>query len=563
MSNVAVIGLGIMGLPMAINLVNAGHTVTGFNRSQDKIDKLVSEGGRGATSIADAVKDADVVITMVPDSPDVEGVVGGPDGVFANAKAGALWIDASSIRPDVAKRLADDAQAAGIRALDAPVSGGEQGAIDAALSIMVGGDAADFEAAQDVLNAVGKTIVHVGPSGSGQTVKAANQLIVAVNIEVLGEAIAFLEAYGVDTDAALKVLGGGLAGSKVLDQKGQKMLDRNFDPGFRLALHHKDLGIVTSAAREANVAVPLGAVVAQLVAATVNQGDGGLDHSGLFKQVLQLSGRKYEAASPVRSRKAPAPPAHRPSGGTSTRTRRPPSWITTPAPPKVPREAAGPSFSTPKNRLPRSTPMTKMRTVDAAVAILEKEGATEAFGLPGAAINPFYSAMRNHGGIRHTLARHVEGASHMADGYSRAQDGNIGICVGTSGPAGTDMITGLYAAWADSIPMLCITGQAPVAKLHKEDFQAVDIESIAKPVTKMAMTVLEPGQVPGAFQKAFQLMRSGRPGPVLLDLPIDVQLAEIEFDIDAYEPLAVEKPAGQPQPAGEGAGHAHRCPSTR
>ncbi len=186
--------------------------------------------------------------------------------------------------------------------------------------------------------------------------------------------------------------------------------------------------------------------------------------------------------------------------------------------------------------------MSKMRTVDAAVAILEKEGAIEAFGLPGAAINPFYSAMRAHGGIRHTLARHVEGASHMADGYSRAKDGNIGICIGTSGPAGTDMITGLYAAWADSIPMLCITGQAPVAKLHKEDFQAVDIESIAKPVTKMAMTVLEPGQVPGAFQKAFQLMRSGRPGPVLLDLPIDVQMAEIEFDIDTYEPLPVEKP---------------------
>lgn len=186
--------------------------------------------------------------------------------------------------------------------------------------------------------------------------------------------------------------------------------------------------------------------------------------------------------------------------------------------------------------------MSKMRTVDAAVAILEKEGAIEAFGLPGAAINPFYSAMRAHGGIRHTLARHVEGASHMADGYSRAKDGNIGICIGTSGPAGTDMITGLYAAWADSIPMLCITGQAPVAKLHKEDFQAVDIESIAKPLTKMAMTILEPGQVPGAFQKAFQLMRSGRPGPVLLDLPIDVQMAEIEFDIDTYEPLPVEKP---------------------
>ncbi|MDJ0320885.1 glyoxylate carboligase [Pseudarthrobacter sp. PS3-L1] len=186
--------------------------------------------------------------------------------------------------------------------------------------------------------------------------------------------------------------------------------------------------------------------------------------------------------------------------------------------------------------------MSKMRTVDAAVAILEKEGAIEAFGLPGAAINPFYNAMREHGGIRHTLARHVEGASHMADGYSRAKDGNIGICVGTSGPAGTDMITGLYAAWADSVPILCITGQAPVAKLHKEDFQAVDIESIAKPLTKMAMTILEPGQVPGAFQKAFQMMRSGRPGPVLLDLPIDVQMAEIEFDIDTYEPLPVGKP---------------------
>ena len=186
--------------------------------------------------------------------------------------------------------------------------------------------------------------------------------------------------------------------------------------------------------------------------------------------------------------------------------------------------------------------MTRMRAADAAVAILVKEGAIEAFGLPGAAINPFYSAMRANGGIRHTLARHVEGASHMADGYTRSADGNIGICIGTSGPAGTDMITGLYAAWADSLPILCITGQAPVAKLHKEDFQAVDIESIAKPLTKMAMTVLEAAQVPGAFQKAFQLMRSGRPGPVLLDLPIDVQMTEIEFDIDAYEPLPVVNP---------------------
>src|ERR1700760_2836988 len=186
--------------------------------------------------------------------------------------------------------------------------------------------------------------------------------------------------------------------------------------------------------------------------------------------------------------------------------------------------------------------MTRMRTVDAAVRILEIEGATQAFGLPGAAINPLYSAMRAHGGISHVLARHVEGASHMAEGYTRAAPGNIGVCIGTSGPAGTDMITGLYSASADSIPILCITGQAPRARLYKEDFQAVDIESIAKPVTKWAVTVREPALVPRVFQQAFHLMRSGRPGPVLVDLPIDVQLAEIEFDIDTYEPLPVYKP---------------------
>ncbi|OBG32633.1 glyoxylate carboligase [Mycobacterium sp. E3198] len=190
--------------------------------------------------------------------------------------------------------------------------------------------------------------------------------------------------------------------------------------------------------------------------------------------------------------------------------------------------------------------MTRMRTVDAAVRILQIEGATQAFGLPGAAINPFYSAMHAHGGIRHVLARHVEAASHMAEGYTRAAAGNIGVCVGTSGPAGTDMITGLYSASADSIPILAITGQAPVNRLHKEDFQAVDIAAIAAPVTKMAMTVLEPGQVPGAFAQAFHLMRSGRPGPVLIDLPIDVQLAEIDFDPTTYAPLPVYKPAAGP-----------------
>jgi tartronate-semialdehyde synthase len=187
--------------------------------------------------------------------------------------------------------------------------------------------------------------------------------------------------------------------------------------------------------------------------------------------------------------------------------------------------------------------MSRMRAVDAAVAVLRAEGVTHVFGLPGAAINPFYDAMRRDGGLRHVLARHVEGASHMAEGYTRTAPGNIGVCVGTSGPAGTDMITGLYSAMADSIPILAITGQAPVAKLHKEDFQAVDIAAIAAPVTKLAMTVREPAQVPGALAQAFHLMRSGRPGPVLLDLPIDVQQAEIEFDPETYAPLPIHRPA--------------------
>src|SRR5437870_9122088 len=190
----------------------------------------------------------------------------------------------------------------------------------------------------------------------------------------------------------------------------------------------------------------------------------------------------------------------------------------------------------------RRIAMPKMRAIDAAVHVLEREGVTTAFGVPGAAINPLYSALKARGSITHILARHVEGAAHMAEGFTRARAGNIGICIGTSGPAGTDMITGLYSASADSIPILCITGQAPVARLHKEDFQAVDIAAIAKPVTKLAMTVLEAAQVPGAFQQAFHLMRSSRPGPVLLDLPFDVQMTEIEFDAETYQPLPVYKP---------------------
>jgi 2-hydroxy-3-oxopropionate reductase len=291
MTNIAFIGLGIMGSPMAVHLAEAGHTVAGYNRSPEKAKPLVDAGGRAAKDIADAVDDADVVCVMVPDSPDVQDVLAGEGGVFESAKKGALVIDFSSIRPDVTVELAEQAHEHGLRLLDAPVSGGEKGAQDAVLSIMVGGDAADFDEAKPIFDVVGKTIVHVGPSGSGQTVKAANQLIVAANIQALSEAVVFLEAYGVDTTAALEVLGGGLAGSKVLDQKKQNMLDRSFEPGFRIELHHKDMGIVTAAAREAGVVVPLGSLVAQLMASAKAVGDGALDHSGLLRGVERLSGR--------------------------------------------------------------------------------------------------------------------------------------------------------------------------------------------------------------------------------------------------------------------------------
>jgi 2-hydroxy-3-oxopropionate reductase len=293
-STIAFIGLGIMGSPMAIHLVEAGHQVTGFNRSPDKAAALVEAGGIAADSIAKAVAAADVVAVMVPDSADVQDVLTGEGGVFQNARPGALIIDFSSIRPDVTTELAAIAAKSGFRLIDAPVSGGEAGAVNATLSIMVGGADEDVAAAKPILDVVGKTIVHVGPNGSGQTVKAANQLIVAGNIQLLAEAIVFLEAYGVDTAAAVEVLGGGLAGSAVLNQKAQKMLDRSFDPGFRIDLHHKDLGIVTSAAREAGVVIPLGAAVAQLMASSRANGDGGLDHSGLFRGVERLCGRPLD-----------------------------------------------------------------------------------------------------------------------------------------------------------------------------------------------------------------------------------------------------------------------------
>jgi 2-hydroxy-3-oxopropionate reductase len=281
-----------MGLPMSVHLQKAGYEVTGYDVDPGVGQELVAAGGQLAGSVAEAVQNASIIAIMVPDSPHVTQVLTNPDGVFANASPGTLVIDFSSIRPDVTVGLATQAKELGLRIIDAPVSGGQPGAVAATLSIMVGGAEEDVEAARPVLEIVGGTVVRVGPTGSGQTVKAANQLIVAANIEALAEAVVFLEAYGVDLDAAITVLGGGLAGSAVLNQKAQKMLDHEFTPGFRIDLHHKDMGIVTSAAREAGVVIPLGSLMAQLVAAVRAGGDGGLDHSALYRGVKRLSGQQ-------------------------------------------------------------------------------------------------------------------------------------------------------------------------------------------------------------------------------------------------------------------------------
>ena len=295
MTTIAFIGLGIMGGPMA------GQPRQGRLRRH----RLQPQPGQGRRSWSPPAAgaptasprpsaDADVVITMVPDSPDVEAVAAGDDGVFANAKPGhAAHRLVLASAPTSPRELAEAGAERGLRVLDAPVSGGEAGAIDASAvdhGRRRGRRLRRRPSRSSTPSA--RPIVHVGPSGSGQTVKAANQLIVAGNIELLAEAIVFLEAYGVDTEAALEVLGGGLAGSTVLDQKGANMLARDFKPGFRIDLHHKDLGIVTAAAREAGVVIPLGARRRPADRRRCGaQGDGGLDHSALLRGVERLSGR--------------------------------------------------------------------------------------------------------------------------------------------------------------------------------------------------------------------------------------------------------------------------------
>jgi len=291
MSTVAVIGLGTMGAPMARNLLAAGHDVVGANRSPAAVRALEEAGGRGAAGVAEAVEGADAVITVLPDSPDVEAVVLGEDGVLAHLRSGGLLVDMSTVAPATARRLAERGAERGVAVLDAPVSGGQKGAVDGTLSVMVGGEADAVEAARPLLEAMGSVVVHVGPAGAGQTVKAANQLVVAGAIQLLAEALVLLDAQGVDLDGAVRVLGGGLAGSTVLDRKAAGMVAGDFSPSFRVDLHHKDLGILQAAGREAGVPLPVGTLVAQLMAAAVAQGHGGLDHSALLLVQRALAGR--------------------------------------------------------------------------------------------------------------------------------------------------------------------------------------------------------------------------------------------------------------------------------
>lgn len=293
-TKVGFIGLGIMGTPMVRNLLAAGYGVTAFDLDTARVEAVVGDGAKGASSIAEAVRDADVVITMVPASPQVEQVVLHEGGVLDAIRPGSLLIDMSSITPQTSVDVAKAAAGKGVHVLDAPVSGGEAGAVEGVLSIMAGGEQETFDAARPLLEVLGRTIVLCGPHGSGQTVKAANQLIVAVNIQAVAEAVVFLEKSGVDLEAALDVLNGGLAGSTVLTRKKESILAGDFRPGFKIDLHHKDMGIVTDAARNVGAAVPAGALLAQLVGALRQQGDGGLDHSALVRGVKRLSGEKLE-----------------------------------------------------------------------------------------------------------------------------------------------------------------------------------------------------------------------------------------------------------------------------
>ncbi|PYS01487.1 MAG: 2-hydroxy-3-oxopropionate reductase [Acidobacteria bacterium] len=284
------IGLGIMGMPMARNLMKAGFPLTVHNRSQAKVEDLVKEGARRAASPREVASATDIVITMLPNSPDVELVALGASGIRQGVRAGQLFIDMSTINPIVSQKIGKELAPLGVAMVDAPVSGGEKGAIDGALSIMAGGAPEDFERALPVFNALGKTITHMGPIGAGGFTKLANQIIVAVNLTAIGEALVFGAKAGVDPQKMIRALAGGLAGSKCLDQKSEKILSGDFAPGFKIDLHFKDLNLIQDAARSVGVPIPTAAFVEQLFAALRVRGRGGLDHSGVITLFEDLAG---------------------------------------------------------------------------------------------------------------------------------------------------------------------------------------------------------------------------------------------------------------------------------
>ena len=287
---VGFIGLGIMGRPMARNLLKAGYPLLVHSRSQGPVQELVGAGAKAANSPKDVASQVEILITMLPNSPDVELVALGRSGIVEGVRPGLLFLDMSTISPLVSQKVGKALQSKGVRMLDAPVSGGEKGAIEGALSIMVGGEKSDFDAALPVFQALGKTITHLGPLGAGGFTKLANQVIVAVNLTALGEALTLARKAGLDRSLTLKALGGGLAGSKCLEQKTPNYLSGTYNPGFKIDLHFKDLGLIMESSRALGVPLPCTAVVQELFNALRVKGRGGLDHSGVITLLEELAG---------------------------------------------------------------------------------------------------------------------------------------------------------------------------------------------------------------------------------------------------------------------------------
>jgi 2-hydroxy-3-oxopropionate reductase len=287
---VGFIGLGIMGRPMAKNLLKAGYSLVVHSRSRGPVDEIVGAGAKAGTSARDVAAQSDVLITMLPNSPDVELVALGRDGIVEGARPGLIFVDMSTISPIVSQKIGQALASKSVKMLDAPVSGGERGAIDGALSIMVGGDKSVFDAALPIFQAMGKTITHLGPLGFGGFTKLANQIIVAVNLTALAEALTLAKKAGLDRDLTLTALAGGLAGSKCLDQKKPNYLAGTYNPGFKIDLHFKDLGLIMESARALGVPLPATAVVQELFNALRVKGRGGLDHSGVITLLEDLAG---------------------------------------------------------------------------------------------------------------------------------------------------------------------------------------------------------------------------------------------------------------------------------